>query len=89
MFSGYPIASEFSTLFSPGLEPGIHDRKDACEDGARHSVRAVVVNQNALVAKTWRAEDCPPYLLRGHHARRRSSATLPIALIFLGICINH
>jgi hypothetical protein len=29
--------------------------------GARHSVRAVVVNPNALVGNQWRAEDCPPY----------------------------
>jgi hypothetical protein len=32
--------------------------------GARHSVRAVVVNQNAIVGKARRAEDCPPYLCR-------------------------
>jgi hypothetical protein len=29
---------------------------------ARHSVRAVVVNQNVLVGRRRRAEDCPPYL---------------------------
>ena len=28
---------------------------------ARHSVRAVVVNQNAFVSMRRRAEDCPPY----------------------------
>lgn len=30
---------------------------------ARHSVRAVVVNQNAFVGKRRRPEDWPPYLL--------------------------
>jgi hypothetical protein len=29
---------------------------------ARHSVRAVVVNQNAFVGRRRRAGDCPPYL---------------------------
>lgn len=32
---------------------------------ARHSVRAVVVNQNVLVGRRRRAEDCAPYLRSG------------------------
>ena len=32
---------------------------------ARHSVRAVVVNQNRPVCRRRRAEDCPPYQRAG------------------------
>jgi hypothetical protein len=42
------------------------------EGRARHSVRAGVVNQNALVGRRRRAEDCPPY------QRAECAGTLPL-----------
>ena len=52
---------------------------------ARHSVRAVVVNQNALVGRRRRAEDCSPYL--SEFARwtvRVGLATGSLALVAVG-----
>jgi hypothetical protein len=50
----------------------IAGNKKAEAGRARHSVRAVLENQNAAVGKGRRAEDCPPYLREGNGGNKKT-----------------
>jgi hypothetical protein len=61
---------------------GLAQSKTLCAGRARHSVRAGVVNQNVLVGRRRRAEDCPPYPSRQRLGMDVQFATHPFHAIF-------